>query len=123
MEWKEAFNYGLPTVILSVLVWALWRMILWAKTSVAEPVVAAHLKLVATLQESIPVQNAKLDLVAKKADLVAEKAGQVAEKATIAAEQASAAATAAGKQIENLKQTIQEQTYVLKTAIEKGAKL
>lgn len=58
--WQEAFNYGLPTVLLIFGCIALWRAAIWARTKVVEPVVEAHVKTMNTFSAEMPKQTAEL---------------------------------------------------------------
>lgn len=104
MEWKDLFNYGLPTSLLVGLTFGLWQIVKWAKTAVVEPVVKNHLALIQTLQESVPKHTAQLENVARTA----------ANVAATAAKSAEAAAVSHGKQLESLLVELRRQTEVLR---------
>ena len=57
MEFRDLFNYGVPTGILLLLLFAGWRLLDWTKHEIVVPVVKAHLTLVATLQDHVPKQT------------------------------------------------------------------
>ena len=97
MEWDKAFNFGLPTAILAVVCYALWKVASWAKEKVVEPIVASHLTLIATLKEEIPLHGRKLKEVADTASAVADKQE---------------------KQLNEIKEELISQTGVLKFAID-----
>ena len=55
--WQEAFNYGLPTVLLLMGSLALWRGAIWFRNEVVKPVVAAHVRMMNTFSEHMPKQT------------------------------------------------------------------
>ena len=61
MDAKDWFNYGVPTTLLVSLGWFVVRVALWARDNVAQPVVKAHLELIATLREHVPKQTAAVE--------------------------------------------------------------
>ncbi len=97
MEWKDALNYGLPAVLLYYLLMELRKVILWAKTDVVTPMVAAHLELVTTLRTAVPELGAKLDRMVILA---------------------ASTATQQSKQMDELQQLMEGQTGTLKQAID-----
>lgn len=63
MEWKDAFNYGLPSLLLFILFIGLWRLAIWSRQHIVEPIVKNHLKLIDTLNEHVPRQTEKISKV------------------------------------------------------------
>jgi hypothetical protein len=61
MEARDFFNYGVPTGLLCVLMFGLWKIVLWAKKDVVKPVLDSHLKLIKTLNDHIPKQTEQLE--------------------------------------------------------------
>ena len=60
-EWTNLItNFGLPTAILVVLCFALWRGGIWLTRTVVEPVVKSHLELVEVLSKRFPEQCSRL---------------------------------------------------------------
>lgn len=108
MELKEWFNYGVPTALLAMICFGIWKVSNWAKIKVVEPVVKAHLELVEALKDAIPEQNRKLDQVVTTAATVAVAAASVSSESH--------------KQMELLQQTLMDQTGILKAAIEEQTK-
>jgi hypothetical protein len=93
---KDLFNYGVPTGLLLLTMFGLWRMLLWAKTNVVEPVVRSHLALITSLTENVPRQSEKLTRVADAASAVALKQEQ---------------------QLREIQETLKAQTGILEGAI------
>lgn len=65
MELRDLFNYGVPTGILVMLLWGIWKLSVWLRDNIAQPVVKAHLSLIATLQEHLPRQTDAIDAQTK----------------------------------------------------------
>ena len=61
MEWKDAFNYGVPTALLAGFVLGLWRVLVWARDKVVEPVVKNHMELIDTLKTHMPRQTGAIE--------------------------------------------------------------
>jgi hypothetical protein len=57
MEVRDLFNYGVPTALLMIVLWALWRLTTWARDKVVEPVVKSHLELIDALKTHVPKQT------------------------------------------------------------------
>ena len=55
--WQQAFNYGLPTVLLLLVSLAFWRIALWAKAEVVKPIVTAHVRMMNTFSDQMPKQT------------------------------------------------------------------
>lgn len=100
MEWKDAFNYGLPTVLLSVLVWAIYKMSLYIKSKIVEPIVDSHLLLMKTLQDELPKVVRKLEHVT----MYAAKATKETHDQMVGLKEAVSTQTTV------IKETIEEQT-------------
>lgn len=124
MEFRDLFNYGVPTGVLLLLLYALWRMILWGREEVAKPVVKSHLDLISTLQSAIPkieswlgriqgdtteikISNAttaeqvgNLPKEGCKAEIVAEALKEVTREAGMRVQLQAEAATVAAAKIE-----------------------
>lgn len=85
MDWKDAVNYGLPTVLLLGLVYSLAKLALWLRDNVVTPLVSSHLSLTNTLAARIPEQCKKLDALvgAKDAEREAHERGQQAIQAAL----------------------------------------
>ncbi len=88
MDVRDIFNFGVPTAILLMLMYGLWKMAMWFKESVVEPVVKSHLKLIETLNEHIPKQTEAIyrqsEVLEKRTALfaaLAENQKQIAETA------------------------------------------
>jgi hypothetical protein len=97
MDWAQVVNYGLPMTLLAVLVLGLWKVLAWARTAVVEPVVQAHMSLLATMKEHVALQTVKLEEVSR-----------------LAAEVATANRT----ELVNVRKAVDEQTTILKQAID-----
>ncbi len=108
---KDLFNYGVPTGILLIVLWAIWRILGWVKANVVEPVVKSHLDLINVLKENVPklVEDQKF---------AKEAAALVATKMEIVATTAAATAAKNEKQLDEIQATLDTQTGVLKTAID-----
>lgn len=123
MEWKEAFNYGLPTVLLLFVLGGLWKIIVWGKTSVVEPLLKSHLELIETLKESLPITNQKLGEIVettRESCVCQEKQMRdIAESAKAAADTAKIVASTQEKQMNGLQQSMDNQTILVRNAIEK----
>lgn len=55
--WQQAFNYGLPTVLLLLGCLGLWRVAQWARSEVVKPMVTAHVNTMNTFAEQMPRQT------------------------------------------------------------------
>lgn len=73
MDWEHLANYGLPTLLLGFCLYGLRGMVLWAKTTVVEPIVKSHLELINTMKDNIPKQTLHAEETAKAAVSMAEK--------------------------------------------------
>ena len=103
MEWRDWFNYGLPTAMLAVLIYGLirclkqlWELAVWTRENVVVPVVKAHLALMETLTNTVP----RLE---EKQDKSIEIQGKIAAKQV--------------KQMEEIKEILQSQTDSITVAI------
>jgi len=63
MEVKDFFNYGVPTGLLVLFLYASWRIVAYLKTNVMEPTVKNHLKLIEALNEHLPRQTAGIEQI------------------------------------------------------------
>lgn len=111
MEFKDAFNYGLPTVLLFALIVGLWKMILWAKTAVVEPVVTSHLSLIKALQE-------ELEAMVQASGRMAESSKRREDKMNEVAKVAADVAVKQEEALAGIEQTTDNQTFVIKQALE-----
>lgn len=59
-DWRDLFNYGLPTVLLAGVAAATWKVLVWLRDNVVQPMVAAHVSTVAVLREQLPAQTSEL---------------------------------------------------------------
>ena len=66
--WQNLFNFGVPTAILLILLWGIWKIITWAKLVVVEPVVGSHLKLIDSLNEHLPKQTSSIEKLVKESE-------------------------------------------------------
>lgn len=57
----KVFSYGLPTVLLVGLCIGLWKIIVWAKHVVVEPMVTSHVELMGELKKHAARQSAAMD--------------------------------------------------------------
>ena len=57
MEIKEFFNYGVPTGVLLMILWAIWKVTTWAKKEVMLPLIKSHLELIEILKVHMPKQT------------------------------------------------------------------
>jgi hypothetical protein len=84
MELGHVFDYGIPTGVLLVLLAAIWRVAVWTKSKVVEPLVESHLGLIKVLTEHVPKQTVILDRI----DAYFQQFGSDPEKLCKAAETA-----------------------------------
>jgi hypothetical protein len=111
MDWRELFNYGLPTAMLSVMTYGLWKVAVWARVKVVEPVVTAHLRLIQTMQDTIP----QLMLVAGDNK---QKAEEIAQLAALSSAEANERLDKIEAAIKAQTRTIDTQTKVIQGTIE-----
>lgn len=70
MDLRDLFNYGVPTGILFILMFSLWKITLWAREKIVVPVVEAHLNLIKAFQENIPKQTEAIIAIRKSNERV-----------------------------------------------------
>lgn len=71
------FGYGLPTILLACLCLGLWRIILWGKKVVVEPVISSHLTLIKTLNDHLPKQTDSLGSQTSILQAIEKKANEL----------------------------------------------
>lgn len=113
---KELFNYGLPTVLVFVGIYGIYRVSLWTKTNVVEPMVLSHLQLVRTLQVAITKQS---EDTAESKRLSKEVRDAAAEATVTTVAKLDKIEKVLVSQTEVLKQAIDYQTMVVECKTEK----
>ncbi len=83
---SEFFNYGVPTGVLIVLLLGIWRLVLWGRAHVLEPIVRSHLELIDTFTEHLPklaetLENQSKE-IGRQTDIL-EKMNQLMEKVIV----------------------------------------
>lgn len=72
MDFREIFNYGVPTGLLLLVLWAIWRTGQWAKQEVVAPIVKSHLALIEMMMEHLPRQTDALDTLVNESKKAAK---------------------------------------------------
>ncbi len=67
------YTQGVLGAVLAVLGWAIWRVMLWARVAVVEPMVKSHLALVEALNEHMPKQTAAMLEIAEHQRQILER--------------------------------------------------
>ncbi len=72
MTWPEVFNYGVPTGILFMAAFGLYRLILWAKEAIVGPITKSHIDLIEALREHLPKQQEAVNKMLENQAIVIE---------------------------------------------------
>ena len=54
---REVFNYGVPTAILFITGYGIYKTTIWLRDKIVEPVTRSHLELIDTLKLHMPKQT------------------------------------------------------------------
>lgn len=79
LDWKEIFNYGLPTALLFIVGLAIWRVMVWAKAKVVEPVVDAHVRMMNTFSDQMPKQTSAIEKIEHGIDTLNQRLAKVCQ--------------------------------------------
>jgi hypothetical protein len=117
--WDKLIGTGVVGAVLAILLVGIIWTAIWLRKHVVEPVIAAHLGLIKSLQEQVPKQTERMDRISD----VAKQALETANKAVDAQIEQSGVTRAGNikhsEQLRDIKKVLLEQTGELHSGNEK----